>query len=147
MQYLDVLTPGLGLLTRFLWQYSDEPLFSSEEFGIGGRVIGRGYDNGEILGDRGIGFSAELQYLTSAYNDFSAQFYTFYDVGKVWNVDDIDENTYNEKPDLESAGLGVRLFWRENVTLHWEVAKPLSRIPSRQNDRDPWYSFAVIISF
>jgi len=147
MQYLDFVTPGLGLLTRFLWQYSDEPLFSSEEFGLGGRVIGRGYDNGEILGDKGMGFSAELQYLTPAYNDFSAQLYTFYDVGKVWNVDKIDENTENEKPDLESAGLGVRLFWRKNVTLHWEVAKPLSRIPSRQNDRDPRYSFAVIFIF
>ncbi|RJX29057.1 MAG: ShlB/FhaC/HecB family hemolysin secretion/activation protein [Desulfurivibrio sp.] len=147
MQYLDLLTPGLGLLTRFLWQYSDEPLFSSEEFGIGGRIIGRGYDDGEILGDKGVGFSAELQYLTPVYHEFSAQLYTFYDAGKVWNVDDIDENTDNEKPDLESAGLGLRLFWRENVTLHWEVAKPLSRIPSRQNDRDPWYSCAVLFSF
>ena len=104
MQYLDSLTPGLGLLTRFLWQYSDEPLFSSEEFAVGGRVIGRGYDNGEILGDKGMGLSAELQYLTPVYRDFSFQPYAFYDVGKVWNVDDIDENTDNEKPDLESAG-------------------------------------------
>ncbi|OKY76418.1 MAG: hypothetical protein BM485_04055 [Desulfobulbaceae bacterium DB1] len=147
MQYLDLLTPGLSLLTRFLWQYSDEPLFSSEEFGIGGRAIGRGYDDGEILGDKGIGFSAELQYLTPIYRDFSFQPYAFYDTGKVWNVDDIDENTDNENPDLESAGLGIRVFWRESVTLHWEVAKPLSRIPSRQNDRDPWYSFAVIFTF
>jgi hemolysin activation/secretion protein len=147
MQYLDALAPGLGLLTRFLWQYSDEPLFSSEEFAVGGRVVGRGYDNGEILGDKGMGLSAELQYLTPVYRDFSFQPYAFYDVGKVWNVDDIDENTDNEKPDLESAGLGLRIFWRENVTLHWEVAKPLSRIPSRQNDRDPWYYFAVILSY
>ncbi len=147
MQYLDDLAPGLGLLARFLWQYSDEPLFSSEEFSIGGRVIGRGYDNGEILGDRGIGFSAELQYLTPPYNDFSFQPYAFYDVGKVWNIDKIYEDTPDEKPDLESVGMGVRLFWRENVTLHWEAAKPLSRIPSRQNDRDFRYSFAVIYSF
>ena len=147
MQYLDAVAPGLGLLTRFLWQYSDEPLFSSEEFAVGGRVIGRGYDNGEILGDKGMGLSAELQYLTPVYRDFSFQPYAFYDVGKVWNVDDIDENTDNEKPDLESAGVGLRVFWRQNVTLHWEAAKPLSRIPSRQNDRDPWYYFAVIVSF
>ncbi len=147
IQYLDNLLPGLSLMGKVLWQFSDEPLLASEEFGIGGRTVGRGFDEAELLGDKGVGFSAELQYLTPTYKDFYAQFYGFFDAGKVWNHDIVYENTDNEKPDLESAGVGIRVFWKENVTLHFEVAKPLSRVPLQEDDRDPRYYMGVVFSY
>lgn len=43
-------------------QIASRPLLSSEEFGIGGADIGRGYDYSERLGDEGVAGSAELRY-------------------------------------------------------------------------------------
>ena len=146
-QYLDKYVPGLSLVLKFLWQYSDEPLYSSEEFSLGGRIIGRGFNDGEIQGDKGIGFTAEFQYLTSEYHDFTTQLYWFFDSGQVWNLDDVDENTKNENPVLESAGVGMRLLWKEFITLHAEIARPTTRIPSDEDDKDPRYYFGVTFTY
>ena len=66
LQSLNVITPGLGLLTAISASGSfGQQLLASEQFGVGGAQFGRGYDSSEILGDYGAAAKAELQYTFS----------------------------------------------------------------------------------
>lgn len=117
-----------GLFLSASGQWSPDPLLASEEFAAGGLPVGRAYDYAEIMGDRGIsgqvelraGWDPNLRPLTFF------QTYGFVDGAKVWN--------YNAAPgweslDLASAGAGLRLVFKERVSLRVEVAKPLTRKP------------------
>lgn len=147
IQALDFLLRGLSFVASGYWQTASGPLFASEEFGVGGRIFGRGYDLGEILGDRGVAATAELQYERKLFKDFDYRLYGFFDAGKVWNVDDTDRNTPNEEPSLESAGIGLNVNWKEYLALTAEVAKPLRRIPFTEDNLDPRYYLGAVIMF
>lgn len=146
-QGLHNIINGLNLFVLGQWQYANKPLFSSEEFGLGGRQIGRGYDTGEILGEKGYGVSVELQYTAPEVWGVTSQLYGFYDTGEVWNRDRADDNTSNEKPNLSSDGLGARFFWNNALSVNLEVAKPVGRIPVSQVDKEPRYHLGLSYSF
>jgi hemolysin activation/secretion protein len=137
VQSLHQIAGGLNLVLSGFWQYTNEPVYSSEEFGVGGRVYGRGYDMGEIMGDRGVALTTEIQYDSTLFKrKLNYQLYGFFDMGKVWNIDLTDRETANEEPSVESTGLGIRLKWKESLALNAEIAKPLTRVPLTQGDRD-----------
>lgn len=122
-----------GLFVAASGQWSPDPLLSSEEFSAGGLPVGRAYDYGEIMGDRGVGGQAELRVGWDPHLRPLTFFqtYAFFDGAKVWN--------YNAAPGwrsaaLTSAGAGLRLVFDE-VALRLEVAKPLTRTPYTQDDR------------
>lgn len=138
---------GLNLFVLGQWQYANKPLFSSEEFGLGGRQIGRGYDTGEILGEKGYGVSLELQYTAPEIWGITSQLYGFYDTGEVWNRDKADENTANENPNLSSDGIGARFFWNNALSINLEIAKPLGRIPANEVKKEPRYLMGLSYSF
>ena len=146
-QNLQNYLEGLNLAFLCLWQYSDEPLLSSEEFGVGGRTIGRGFDAGEILGDKGYAVSAELQYSIPNLWGLSSHMYAFYHMGKVWNRDEVDQKTDNEKPRLESHGVGARFFWEETMSFNIEISKPLTRVPADHSKKQPRYQFGMTYNF
>ncbi|SFV88786.1 Hemolysin activation/secretion protein [hydrothermal vent metagenome] len=117
------------------WQFSDEPLFSSEEFSVGGRVFGKGYDLGEITGDKGIAANIELHY-KDKYSLFNYDVYSFLDFGTIRNIDDSEKGTDNEKKTIRSLGVGLNSNYKDwNFAL--AVAKPLANKPATQSDKDP----------
>jgi hemolysin activation/secretion protein len=117
------------------WQFSDEPLFSSEEFSVGGRVFGKAYDLGEITGDKGIAANIELHY-KDASGLFNYDLYSFLDFGTIRNVDIADKGTDNEKQTIRSFGIGVVADYK-NWDFSLEIAKPLTDKPNTQDDKDP----------
>jgi hemolysin activation/secretion protein len=105
-------------------QVASGPLFTSQQFYLGGAAFGRGYGSAEISGDNGIAGSAELRfdqqlnfrYLTGY------QLYGFVDAGAAWN----DGFSYNDGLALTSAGAGVRFFLIGDLQSDIAVAFPLS---------------------
>lgn len=117
-----------GLYLAANGQWSPDPLLASEEFSAGGLPVGRAYDYAEIMGDRGVSGQAELRvgWDPQLRPMTFFQTYGFIDGAKVWN--------YNAAPgweamDLASAGAGVRLVFKDRLSLRFELAKPLNRKP------------------
>lgn len=139
LQRLQRVTSQVNLLVAGQGQWSSVPLLSSEEFGVGGIGIGRGYDPSEIVGDDGIAGKIELQW--NEPREFSMvnhyQLYTFFDIGRVWNQDGITSNDKRES--VSSTGLGVRADLTKNTQAGLAVAFPLTREVDARDDRDPRY--------
>ena len=105
-------------------QWASGPLFTSQQFYLGGVAFGRGYGSAEISGDNGIAGSIELRFdqrLNWQY--FSGyQLYGFVDSGAAWN----DGFTIGDGLALTSAGAGVRFFLLDGLQADIGVAAPLS---------------------
>lgn len=105
-------------------QFASGPLFTSQQFYLGGAAFGRGYGSAEISGDNGMAGSVELRfdqkhtfkYLTGY------QLYGFVDAGTAWN----DGYSYTDGLALTSAGVGVRFFLGDDLRAEIAVAAPLS---------------------
>ncbi len=125
---IQPLFGSFSLLASASGQKSNDPLLASEEFTIGGAEFGSAYDSAEISGDSGVAARAELQYNQSNPEDFLSQYqvYTFYDHGKVWNINPI-AGTENGSDSLSSAGLGARFNIDDSVSGGVEGAVPLTR--------------------
>jgi hemolysin activation/secretion protein len=102
-------------------------LLIDEQFSLGGADFGSAYDPSELLGDSGVAGRAELRY--SRDGDFqwvpSYQFYTFYDIGTVWNRD-AGAGTSDEAS-LADAGVGLRFNAQIPLSGTFEFAYPLTR--------------------
>ncbi len=104
-------------------QIASGPLFTSQQFYLGGPFFGRGYGSAEISGDNGMAGTFELRfdrqlnfrYLTGY------QIYGFVDAGVAWN----DGFNYTEGLALTSAGAGVRFFLGSDLQADIAVAFPL----------------------
>lgn len=104
-------------------QLASAPLFSAEEFGVGGQQIGKAYDPSEITGDNGLSGGLEIRYAGfPAVQDVQFVPYMFYDIGKVWNEDQDGETN-----SLASAGLGLSLFHELGLSANIGAAWPLTR--------------------
>jgi hemolysin activation/secretion protein len=105
-------------------QIASGPLFTSQQFYLGGAAFGRGYGSAEISGDNGIAGSFELRfdqklnfrYLTGY------QLYSFVDAGAAWN----DGYRFTDGASLTSAGAGVRFYLGGDLQADIAVAFPLS---------------------
>lgn len=108
---------------RMNGQYSRDPLYSAEEFGVGGATVGRAYDTSEISGDRGLAGALEMAYLgISPMGSVKLEPYLYYDVGKIWNED------RNSTPQsAASAGGGLRVNHLDGWALKLGLAYPLTR--------------------
>ncbi|HUQ13914.1 MAG TPA: ShlB/FhaC/HecB family hemolysin secretion/activation protein [Novosphingobium sp.] len=129
---------ALALLPRA--QYSFDPLLSFEEFTAGNYTVGRGYDPGALLGDSGVGVSAELRgprlpLLESA--DLRVQPYAFGDVARVWNKGP------GRSDRLSSVGGGVRAELGDRFRLDATLAVPLEKTDLQTKRGDP----RVLITF
>ena len=147
-QDLGFIYPGIGVYAGFEAQLAtDGPLPSSEQFGLGGPIWGRGYDPSDVVGDEGWAGRVELQYTGVPPGKLinwwqSYQPYVFYDEGRVSN-----HVATASDPSLSSAGFGVRLAMLDHVTSDLEVAKPLSRDESvnlGQPHARPWRFFMQV---
>ncbi|HEX8257165.1 MAG TPA: ShlB/FhaC/HecB family hemolysin secretion/activation protein [Allosphingosinicella sp.] len=118
--------PNITFALGVRGQYSNDPLLSFEEFSAGNYTVGRGYDPGALLGDRGIGVQAELRYGTivpAALDRFSFQPYVFFDAAWVGNED--RGNRLDVRQNLSSVGGGIRALYGDRVQLDVALAVPL----------------------
>nr|VFJ63896.1 MAG: Hemolysin activation/secretion protein [Candidatus Kentron sp. DK] len=137
-QPLTILSPKLDKWTLYgavEGQISSDPLLSAEECGIGGADFGRAYDASEITGDRCIKASAELgrSFDTSGIDWLkSGSGYLFYDIGEV-RERGIETP---EQESISSAGIGMEFQTSESVNFTVELAKPLTKEVTNENDKD-----------
>ena len=105
-------------------QTASGPLYTSQQFYLGGAAFGRGYGAAEISGDNGLAGSFELRFDQRPNFRFLAgyQFYGFVDAGAVWN----DGYRIGDGAALTSAGGGVRFFFWDDFQADIGVAFPLS---------------------
>lgn len=117
-------------------QYAFSTVYSAEGFAIGGGKVGRGYDPAELIGDHGLAAATELRFddtITDIPYLSSYQLYGFYDVGEVWNR----TLTLGPTRALSSAGAGIRLISTQGITFGFEIAQPLTRGVSTENNDKP----------
>jgi hemolysin activation/secretion protein len=121
-------SPNLVLAISPRAQYTRRPLISYEEYSAGNYTIGRGYDPGTIIGDKGLGFQAEVRVgsLSPASQDsFAFQPYVFLDQAWVWNNDSPLFRPYPNGEELTSAGVGMRAAYGSHGRIDVTLAKPL----------------------
>lgn len=134
----------LGVYASIDGQWADRPLLMAEEFSVGGQPNGRAYNAGEILGDSG---AAGLVELRAGYDpDLGAvsflQGYLFYDTAQVWNF---NTAVGADELSLSSAGAGIRVTFEDWLTAGLEFARPLTRTPSEESDKNwrPFFSVSA----
>ena len=135
-----------GLYLAGTAQYSPDPLLTSENFSLGGPRFGRAYDYWEVSGQSGIAGTAEFRYGRNPglkWLNFY-QLYAFYDAGAVWND---TPSSGTQRDSLSSAGAGLRLTLFKKISLNYELAVPLSRIPSARTNRAPRHFFSFTAQF
>jgi hemolysin activation/secretion protein len=117
------LTLALGLRAQYAWK----PVLSFEEFSAGNYTVGRGYDPGALLGDRGIGTQAEVRYgsrIPSSSNKAAVEGYGFWDHASVGHR---DSAIIPGRQHLNSVGGGARINW-DRFVVDAGLAFPLTRI-------------------
>lgn len=111
-------------------QYSSARLASYEAFALGNFTLGRGFDPGALIGDKGVGVMSEIAFpgqLLSARAALQAEPYVFADAGWVWNR----FLPGGGAQALGSMGGGVRMTWRDRSRLDLVVAVPTRTVGPR----------------
>ena len=127
--------PRLTLALGGQAQYSWKPLLSFEEFSGGNYTVGRGYDPGALIGDRGWGTQAEIRYgdrIPVSAKRPAIEGYAFWDHLRVDNLDRFGDFG---REYLNSVGVGARVNF-DRFALDAGVAVPLTRI-GIENRRPP----------
>ena len=121
---LQRLNDNWSFLTNFTSQVASTKLLASEEFGVGGERCVRGYDPSEVTGDQGYCVLLEMRYGQNV-DTTGYQLYGFYDTGEVRRR---LPGALGKTARLASAGLGVRLNYREQLSGSFEITWPQMNI-------------------
>lgn len=126
-------------------QTASRPLFTSQQFYLGGAAFGRGYGAAEISGDNGLAGSLELRFDQKLNFPYwtGYQLYAFGDAGAAWN----DGYRLSDGLALTSAGAGVRFFLPQDFQADFGVAVPLSYRASDNERRSPRFLFTLSSAF
>ena len=126
-------------------QLASRPLFTSQQFYLGGAAFGRGYGSAEISGDNGIAGSLELRFDQKLNFQYLSgyQLYGFADAGTAWN----DGFRYTDGYTLTSVGAGVRLFVTEDLRADLAVAVPLGYRSPDNSSRTARFLFSLSNAF
>lgn len=128
--HIQPLPASLALMLRGSFQFSADPLVSSEQFNIGGVSTVRGYPVAEKSGDRGGTASIELYvppyflpkdkeipFTNTTYFD-SLRFVGFIDYGRVMNKNPLDGEYYTDS--LRSTGAAIRFDIPGRMTVSFD---------------------------
>lgn len=129
--------PKFTLALGLRGQYANEPLASFEEFSAGNYTVGRGYDPGTLLGDRGFGLQAEARMgslVPVSLRAAAAEPYIFFDYARIRNEDRLFTNDSSRH--LSSVGGGVRATW-DRFRFDAVVAVPLQKVGLTDDKPDP----------
>ncbi len=120
----QTLTDAWSLKLAAAGQTASGPLFTSQQFYLGGIAFGRGYGSAEISGDNGLAGSVELRFDQKTNLQYLSgyQLYGFVDSGVAWN----DGYRLSDGLSLTSAGGGVRFFLADGLQADIGAAAPLT---------------------
>nr|WP_312014488.1 ShlB/FhaC/HecB family hemolysin secretion/activation protein [Bradyrhizobium sp. AUGA SZCCT0283] len=120
----QTLSDAWSLKLAAAGQTASGPLFTSQQFYLGGIAFGRGYGSAEISGDNSLAGSAELRFdqKTSLQYLSGYQLYGFVDSGVAWN----DGYRLSDGLSLTSVGGGVRFFLVDGLQADIGAAAPLT---------------------
>ncbi len=127
------LTVALGVRAQYSWQ----PVQSFEEFSAGNYTVGRGYDPGALLGDKGLGTQLELRYgsrVPLSATKPAVEGYLFWDHALVRNRD--RTAVLLTRQHLNSVGAGARINW-DRFVLDAGLALPLTHVGLLNMKPDP----------
>ncbi|HET7605103.1 MAG TPA: ShlB/FhaC/HecB family hemolysin secretion/activation protein [Sphingomicrobium sp.] len=127
------LTLALGARVQYAWK----PLLSFEEFSAGNYTVGRGYDPGALLGDKGFGTQAEIRVgsrVPSRAKRPAVEGYAFWDHASVGNHDKLF--VVRQSDHLNSVGAGARINF-DRFALDAALAVPLTRVGIENIRPDP----------
>lgn len=128
--------PKLTLAIAGRAQYAWKPLLSFELFAAGNYTVGRGYDPGSLLGDRGWGAQAEIRYgsvVPVSARKPAVEGYLFFDHAEVGSA---DGPLLPGRTHLNSVGGGARATF-DRFVLDAALAVPLTRIGIPEKRPDP----------
>lgn len=129
--------PRLAVALGLRAQMTGDPLLSFEQYSAGNYTIGRGYDPGTLLADRGVGAQLELRYgslVPKGPRKPAWQAFAFLDAARVSEAGRIPTLTGGRS--LASAGGGFRAALGDGARLEAVLAVPLERagVPGRRGD-------------
>jgi hemolysin activation/secretion protein len=127
------LTFALGARAQYAWK----PLLSFEEFSAGNYTVGRGYDPGALLGDRGWGTQAEIRFgsrIPANAKRAAIESYAFWDHARVDNLDRLVPVIGAQH--LNSVGAGARISF-DRFAIDTAIAIPLSHVGVLDEKPDP----------
>jgi hemolysin activation/secretion protein len=129
--------PKLTFAVGVRGQWAGDPLLTFEEFSAGNYTVGRGYDPGSLLGDRGIGVQTEIR-LGSIYpkspKHVGIEGYAFFDHARIGNRDTVFVTEGSNH--LSSVGAGAR-FGFDRFLLDTGIAVPLTHAGILDEKPDP----------
>lgn len=122
----------------FNGQYTQDPLVSGEQFGIGGPDSVRGYQLRELADDRGMAaqlelYTPELARSVGLSESYKLRLLGFFDYGSVRRVDPLPGETTSAF--LKSAGIGMRVGYGKSVVLRLDLAQILKETANRDKNR------------
>ncbi|MBS2038543.1 ShlB/FhaC/HecB family hemolysin secretion/activation protein [bacterium] len=124
------------LFLRAGGQWSPSPLFTAEQYALGGIDSVRGYNQAQFLGDQGYSVSAELRWLPFEERR-DVQFSAFLDHGGARLLQPQPGTT--SSANLTGAGLGVRFDVGAAAQLRLDVGWPLSPGNNASGDKPVFY--------
>ena len=125
------LGPGFYGILRGTAQFAWQPLFTGEEFALGGPDTVRGYPQASYLGDTGYVVSAEARWSPLDNDPEALQFAAFIDHGGVTRRQPQPGDI--RSVNLTGAGIGVRSNLSENVSVRVDLGFPLSSADNFNN--------------
>jgi hemolysin activation/secretion protein len=135
--------PKLTLALGTRLQYSWKPLLSFEEFSAGNYTVGRGYDPGSLLGDRGLGTQAEIRFgrrVPTSADKAAVEAYGFWDHAWVHNLDKLF--VVAGSTHLDSIGGGARVNF-DRFAIDAALAFPLTRVGIEDNRPSPRFLISI----
>ena len=109
---LNVPLKSWRLLAQLKAQFSDQPLITGEQFGLGGQNSVRGFEERELVGDAG--WFSSLQLWAPVYKGLG--FGAFWDHGAISRRNPLEDEIASET--IESIGAGVRWTSKDS---HWSA--------------------------
>jgi hemolysin activation/secretion protein len=134
------VAPDVSIRVASAAQLATRPLLASQEFGLGGRVFGRAYDDSERSGENGIAGSIEARLDIDSGSGLvrRVQLYGFGDAGYVDNA-----RQGLGGGGLYSAGAGLRFGLGPNLNGEAEIATPIGADRISTGDRHPRISLRL----
>ncbi len=129
---LQKLPGNFSLQASVQGQWTNDPLPPSERAALGGELVLRAFDAGELIGDRAWAGKLELRYEPAWIDGGRVTLYGFAEAGRTVTLQ-------RTLPDIKqkggSTGIGIRASMANNANFYAEIAVPHGRNVAYYNSR------------